>query len=248
GRVSDIAVYEANPATFWVGSAHGGVWKTTNNGATFTPQFQHNGMMSVGDLAVSQKNPDVVWLGTGEPNNRQSSGWGDGVYKSTDGGATWKLMGLPTSRHIGRIVIDPTDDNIVFVAAVGSLWGPGGDRGVYQTSAGGATWKRVLNVDENTGANDLVMSATDRRTLYATMYQRQRSQCCMNGGGAGSGIYKSTDGGENWTKLTNGLPTVNLGRIAIDAYRASGNIIYAEVQAEGAGGGGRGGGGAGGAA
>ncbi len=245
GRVSDIAVYEANPATFWVGSAHGGVWKTTNNGATFTPQFQHNGSMSVGDLAVSQKNPDLVWLGTGEPNNRQSTGFGDGVYKSTDGGTTWKLMGLPTSRHIGRIVIDPVDDNIVLVAAVGLLWGPGGERGVYKTTDGGATWKAVLTVDENTGANDLVMAASDRRTLYASMYQRQRSQCCMNGGGPGSGIYKSTDGGDNWTKLTNGLPTVNLGRIALDVYRASANIVYAEVQAEGAAGGGRGAGGGG---
>src|SRR5262249_17728412 len=157
--------------------------------------------------------------------------WGDGIYKSTDGGTSWKLMGLPTSRHIGRIVIDPTDDNIVYVAAGGSLWGPGGERGVYRTTDGGSTWKAVLTVDENTGANDLVMSATDRKTLFATMYQRQRSQCWMNGGGPGSGIYKSTDGGDNWTKLTNGLPPVNLGRIAIDTYRPSSNIIYAEVQA-----------------
>jgi hypothetical protein len=142
-------------------------------------------------------------------------------------------MGLTNSKHIGRIVIDPENNDIVLAAAAGSLWGPGGERGVYKTTDGGKTWKNVLKGDDNTGANDLVMTS-DRRVLYATLYQRQRSQCCMNGAGPGSGIYKSTDGGDNWTKLTNGLPTANLGRIAIDAYRASGNIVYAEVQAEGA--------------
>ncbi len=248
GRIADIAAYEPNPAIFYVGSAHGGVWKTTNNGATFTPLFQHNGLMSVGDLAVSQKNPDLVWLGTGESNNRQSASWGSGIWKSTDGGTNWKLMGLPNSKHISRIVIDPDNNDIVLVAAAGSLWGPGGDRGIYKTTDGGNTWKAVLTVNENTGGNDLVMSHSDHRILYASMYQRQRSQCCMNGGGPGSGIYKSTDAGDTWTKLTNGLPTVNLGRIALDVYRSSANIVYAEVQAEGAGGGGgRGGGGGAGA-
>jgi len=245
GRVSDIAVYEPNPSIFYVGSAHGGVWKTTNNGATFTPQFHQNGLMSVGDLAVSQKNPDLVWLGTGESNNRQSASWGSGVWKSVDGGTTWTNMGLATSKAINRIVIDPENNDIVLVAATGSLWGPGGERGVYKTTDGGKSWKAVLTGDPNTGANDLVIAGSDHKTLYASLYQRQRSQCCMNGGGPGSGIYKSTDGGDNWTKLTNGLPTVNLGRIAIDVYRASANIVYAEVQAEG--GGGRGGGGGGGA-
>jgi hypothetical protein len=246
GRIADIAVYEANPAIFYVGSAHGGVWKTTNNGATFTALFQHNGLMSVGDMAVSQKNPDLVWLGSGESNNRQSASWGSGIWKSTDGGTTWALMGLPNSKHINRIVMDPENNDIVLVAATGSLWGPGGERGVYKTTDGGKTWKAVLTVDANTGANDLVMTS-DRRVLYASMYQRQRSQCCMNGAGPGSGIYKSTDGGDTWTKLTNGLPTTNMGRVALDAYRASGNIVYAAVQAEGAGGGGGRGAGGGGA-
>ena len=132
GRISDLAVYEANPAIYYVGTAHGGVWKTTNSGTTFEAQFQDQGLMSIGDVAISQSNPDLVWVGTGESNNRQSTSWGDGVYKSTDGGKTYVNVGLRTSRHINRIVIDPRDNNVVFVAATGSLWGPGGERGVYQ--------------------------------------------------------------------------------------------------------------------
>jgi hypothetical protein len=244
GRVSDIAAYEANPSIFYVGSAHGGVWKTTNNGATFTPQFQQVGMMSVGDLAVSQKDADLVWLGTGESNNRQSTSWGDGLWKSTDGGANWKHMGLEKSYHINRIVIDPDDNNVVLVAATGALFGSGGERGVYKTTDGGTTWKQVLKGDEWTGANDLVMAASDHKVLYASLYQRERTQCCFNGGGPGSGIYKSVDGGDTWTKLTNGLPAGQYGRIALDVYRRSANIVYAEIQGESAGGGGgRGGGG-----
>jgi photosystem II stability/assembly factor-like uncharacterized protein len=254
GRISDLAVYEANPSIYYVGTAHGGLWKTVNNGATFTPQFQDMGLMSVGDVAVSQTNPDLVWLGSGEGNNRQSISWGDGIYKSTDGGKTFKNMGLRTSYHINRIVIDPSDNNIVFVAAQGALFGPGGERGVYRTTDGGATWKQVLKGDENTGANEVVMDPTNSKILYATMYQRQRSQCCFNGGGPGSGIWKSTDSGETWTRLTNGLPKVSLGRIGLDVYRKSPNILYASIQAEeaaggrGAGGGGGGGGFGGGAA
>ena len=137
GRISDVAVFEANPALFYVGTAHGGVWKTTNNGTTFEPQLQDHGLMSVGDVAVSQTNPDLVWAGMGESNNRQSTSWGDGVYKSTDGGETWTHMGLKTSRHINRVLIDPRDNDTVFVAATGALFGPGGERGVYKTTDGG---------------------------------------------------------------------------------------------------------------
>ncbi len=248
GRVSDLAVYEKNPAIYYVATAHGGVWKTTSNGATYEAQFQDQGLMSIGDVTVSQSNPDLVWIGTGESNNRQSTSWGNGVYKSIDGGQTWKHMGLPTSYHINRIVMHPTNDNVVFVAATGSLWGPGGDRGVYKTTDGGATWKLVLTGDADTGANDLVIADANPNIMFATMYQRRRSQCCMNGGGPGSGVFKSTDGGETWARVEGGLPTGPMGRIAVDAYRASANIVYALVEGQGpagAGDGGRGGRGAG---
>ena len=247
GRVADFAVYEANPAVYYVGTAHSGVWKTTSNGALFEPLFQDQGLISIGDVTVSQKDPNLVWVGTGESNNRQSTSWGDGVYKSTDGGRTWRSMGLKESRHVGRIVIDPEDNNTVFVAATGPLFGPGGDRGVYKTTDGGSTWKHVLKVDADTGATDLVMAGSDRRTLYAATYQRRRVQCCMNGGGPGSGIWKSTDHGETWTRLTTGLPAGSLGRIGLDVYRRSANILYASIEAEGAGGGGGRGAGGGGA-
>src|SRR5881227_3183082 len=201
GRISDVAVYEANPAIFYVGTAHGGVWKTTNSGTTFEAQMQDQGLMSIGDVTVSQSNPDLVWVGTGESNNRQSTSWGDGVYKSTDGGKSYTNVGLRTSRYINRIVIDPRNNDVVFVAATGSLWGSGGERGVYKTTDGGRNWKQVLKVDDDTGANDLVMDATNNQILYASTYQRRRTACCMNGGGPGSGIWKSTDGGETWTRL-----------------------------------------------
>src|SRR5437868_693704 len=217
GRISDFAVYEANPAIFYVGTAHGGVWKTTNNGTTFESQLQDQGLMSIGDVTVSQSNPDLVWVGTGESNNRQSTSWGDGVYKSTDGGKTYTNAGLRTSRYINRIVIDPRANDVVFVAATGSLWGPGGERGVYKTIDGGRNWKQVLKVDEDTGANDLVMDATNNRMLYASTYQRRRTPCCMNGGGPVSGTWKSTDAGETWMRFKgNGLPDGPLGRIGLD--------------------------------
>ena len=231
GRVSDLAVYEADPAIFYVGTAHSGVWKTVNAGTTFEPQFQTQGLMSIGDVAVSQSNPDLVWVGTGESNNRQSTSWGDGVYKSSDGGKTYVHMGLRTSKHINRVVIDPRDNNVVFVAATGSLWGPGGDRGVYKTADAGRTWKQVLKVDDDTGANDIAMDPTDSKILYASTYQRRRTACCMNGGGPGSGIWKSTDGGETWTRLKgNGIPDGPLGRIALDVYRKRPAVLYATIE------------------
>lgn len=232
GRIADVAVYEANPSIYYVGTAHGGVWKTVNNGTTWTPQFQNEGLIAIGDVVVSQSNPDLVWAGAGESNNRQSTSWGGGIYKSTDGGTTWQHMGLANSRHINRVLIHPSNENIVFVAATGPLFGPGGDRGVYRTSDGGKSWTLVLKGDDDTGANDIVMSASDPNVLYASMYQRRRTTCCMNGGGPGSALYKSTDGGTTWNKVTGtGFPTGALGRITMDVFRQSSNIVYAMVEA-----------------
>jgi photosystem II stability/assembly factor-like uncharacterized protein len=251
GRIADIAVYEANPNIFYVGAAHGGVWKTVNGGTTFEDQFQHQGLMSIGDIAVAQNNPDLVWVGTGESNNRQSTSWGDGVFKSTDGGKTYANAGLKTSRHINRIVIDPRNTDTVFVAATGPLFGAGGERGVYKTTDGGRSWKQVLKVDDDTGANDLVIDPSNSQILYASTYQRRRTACCMNGGGPGSGIWKSVDGGETWTRLIKGLPEGPLGRIGLDVYRRRPNTLYALIEGpvpppgEGRGGGGGGGGGRG---
>src|SRR3954471_16692720 len=246
GRISDIAVYEDNTNIWYVGTAHGGVWKTINNGTTFEPQLQDQGLMSIGDIAVAQNNPDLVYVGTGESNNRQSTSWGDGVYKSTDGGKTYAHVGLKESKHINRIVIDPRDSDTVWVAATGPLFGPGGERGIFKTTDGGKTWKQTLKVDDDTGANDLAIDPSNDKVLYASTYQRRRTACCMNGGGPGSGIWKSTDGGDTWTRLKNGLPEGSLGRIGLDVYRKRPNILYASIEGPAAAGRGRGAGGAGG--
>ncbi|HET9263198.1 MAG TPA: hypothetical protein VFO14_09145 [Vicinamibacterales bacterium] len=246
GRISDLAVYEANPAVYYVGTAHGGVWKTVNNGTTFEPQLQDQGLMSIGDVTISQSNPDLVWVGTGESSNRQSVSWGHGVFKSTDGGKHYRHVGLRTSRHINRIAIDERNNNIVFVAATGSLWGPGGERGVYKTTDGGATWKQVLKVDDDTGANEVVIDPADSTVVYATTYQRRRTACCFNGGGSGSGLWKSTDAGETWARLTGGIPDGPLGRTALDVYRKRPDILYALIEGPAPQGGGRGQGGPGG--
>ncbi|MCC6244070.1 MAG: hypothetical protein IT353_14610 [Gemmatimonadaceae bacterium] len=241
GRIADLAVYEANPAIYYVGTAHGGVWKTTSNGTMFTPLFQDQGLMAIGDVAVSQTNPDLVWVGTGESNNRQSTSWGSGIYKSTDGGKTFAFMGLANSKHINRIVIDPRNSDVVLVAATGPLFGSGGDRGIYKTTDGGKSWKQVLKVDDETGANDLAQSLSDPNILFATMYQRRRTACCMNGGGPGSGMWKSTDGGDTWTRITGGgFPEGSLGRISVDVFRTNPNVLYAAIEGPAGAAGGRG--------
>ena len=232
GRIADIAVVESKTRIFYVGTASGGVWKTTNRGTSFEPVFDDQSTASIGDVTVSASNPNIVWVGTGEPQNRQSSPWGDGVYKSTDGGRRWRHVGLSETRHVGRIVVHPTDPDIVYVAAVGHLWGPNPERGVYRTTDGGTSWELVLFVDEHTGAIDLVMDPGDPQTLFAAMYQRRRTGFGFNGGGPASGIYRTIDGGESWTEITNGLPEGDKGRIGLDVYRGDGNLVYAVVEAD----------------
>ena len=235
GRLVDIAVVESNTKIFYIASATGGVWKTTDNGIRFTPVFEHEAVHSVGDIAVHQRDTNVVWVGTGERANRQSSSWGDGVYKSIDGGESWTNMGLRESHHIGRIVMHPDDSDIVYVAALGHLWGPNRERGLYKTTDGGESWEQILFVDPQTGAVDVAMDPSDPDILYAAMYQRQRRPWGFHGGGRGSGLYKTTDGGDSWTKLTNagldnGLATGDMGRIGITIYRADPRIVYISLE------------------
>lgn len=230
GRIDDLAVLESDPSTFYVATATAGVYKTTNGGTTFSSVFDHAGSSSVGDIAIAPTDPNLVWVGTGENNNRQSSSWGDGVYKSTDGGRTWKNMGLRASKQIARIIVDPVDFDVVYVAALGDLWAAGGERGVFKTTDGGQTWRRVLFIDDDTGATELVMDPSNNKVLYAATYQRRRAPWGMNGGGPGSGIWKSTDAGETWTRIEEGLPAGPKGRIGMDIYRRNPNVLYARVE------------------
>jgi photosystem II stability/assembly factor-like uncharacterized protein len=230
GRTDDFAVVESNPKIIYAGMASGGVWKTTNNGVTWEPMFDDQVTSTIGDVTVSPSNPDIVWAGTGEPNNRQSSSWGNGVYKSMDGGKTWKNMGLQDTHHIGRIVIHPRNPDVVYVAALGHLWGPNKERGLFKTSDGGKTWTNTKFIDENTGFVDVAIDLENPNTLYAAAYQRRRRGWGFNGGGPGSGLYKTTDGGETWIQLTNGLPQGNTGRIGVDVFRSNPNIVYALVE------------------
>ncbi|HXM94504.1 MAG TPA: hypothetical protein VOA64_09665 [Candidatus Dormibacteraeota bacterium] len=235
GRIDDFAVVENNPNIVFVGTASGGVWKTTNSGTTWQPVFDKQNVSTIGAIAIAPSDPSTVWVGTGEPNNRQSSSWGDGVYKSTDTGKTWKNMGLTATRHIGRIVIHPRNPDVVYVAALGHLWGPNPERGVFKSKDGGATWNNVLKINDDTGVSDIAMDPQSPETLYAAAYQRRRTPYGFNGGGPGSVIYKTLDGGATWTKLTKGLPYENggdTGRIGLEIYRADPNIVYALVQHE----------------
>ncbi len=235
GRIDDFAVVESNPNIVFVGTASGGVWKTTNNGTTWEPVFDKESVSTIGDIAIAPSDPAVVWVGTGEPNNRQSSSWGDGAYKSVDGGKTWKKMGLEATRHIGRIVIHPKNPDVVYVAAMGRLWGANAERGVYKTTDGGKTWTQSLKINDDTGVSDIAMDPESPDTLYAAAYERRRTPYGFNGGGPDSAIYKTMDGGATWKKLTKGLPYENggeTGRIGLDIYRKDPNIVYAIVQHE----------------
>ncbi len=231
GRIDDLAVVEADPSTIYVGFATGGVWKTTNNGTTWTPIFDTYSVCSIGALAVDQKNPNILWVGTGEANNRQSSSFGDGIYKSTDAGKTFTNVGLRETQSIARIVIDPKDSNIVYVAALGHLFGPNPERGVYKTVDGGRNWVAVKTVDADTGFTDIVIDPVDSKTLYAASYQRRRVPWGFNGGGPGSGVWKTVDAGRTWTRISgNGFPDGLLGRIGLAVSRSKPNVVYAQIE------------------
>jgi len=231
GRIDDITAVEQNPYIIYVAFATNGVWKSTNNGTTFTPIFDTYGTHSIGDVAIAPSDPNIVWVGTGEANNRQSSSFGDGIYKSTDAGKTFTKMGLEDSQTIARIVIDPKDPNIVYVAVLGHLFGPNKERGIYKTTDGGKNWQNVKFIDEDTGFTDLAMDASDSKVLYAASYQRRRTSFGFNGGGPGSGIWKTVDAGKTWKRLEGGgLPEGLLGRIGVDVSRSNPNVVYAQME------------------
>ena len=231
GRIGDIAVNPRNPSVWYVAVASGHLWKTSNRGTTWKAVFEQHGSYSMGCVTLDPNNPEVVWLGTGENQSQRSVGFGDGIYKSTDGGDTWQHAGLRTSEHIGKIVVDPRNSSVVYVASQGSLWAPGGERGLFKTTDGGKTWKAVLQVSENTGVSDLAIDPRNPDVLYATSYQRRRHTGLLIGGGPESTIFKTTDGGVTWKKVNTGLPTVDTGRIALAVSPQNPDSVYALVAA-----------------
>ncbi|MBL0356620.1 MAG: glycosyl hydrolase [Chitinophagaceae bacterium] len=232
GRIADIAVNPNNHNEYYVGVACGGVWKTSNAGVTFSPLFDGEGSYSIGCIAIDPNNSNVVWVGSGENNNQRSVAYGDGIYKSEDGGKSWKNMGLKNSEHIGRIAIDPTNSNIVYVAAYGPLWSSGGDRGIYKTTDGGKTWKQILKVSEHTGFNEVIIDPRYPNLVYAAAHQRQRKVFTYIGGGTETMLYKSTDSGNTWDTMMSGMPSGQIGRIGLNYSPANPDILYAVVEAK----------------
>ena len=237
GRIADFAVNPNNHSEYYVAAASAGVWKTTNRGVTFEPIFEGEGSYSIGCVTLDPTNAAVVWVGSGENNNQRSVAYGDGVYKSTDGGKSWKNMGLKNSEHIAEVIVHPGNSNIVYVAAYGPVWSEGGDRGVYKSTDGGQSWTCVKSVSSYTGCNDLVIDPRDPNVLYAAFHQRMRKVFTYIGGGPESAVYKSTDGGSTWTKLEGGLPSGDVGRIGLAVSKVNPDMVYAVVEAnEGRGG------------
>ena len=237
GRISDFAVNPQNHFEIYVAVSAGNIWKTTNNGTTWTPVFDNYGAYSIGCLKLDPSNPFVIWAGTGEHNSQRQLGYGDGVYRSEDGGTSWKNMGLKNSRQIGMIAIDPRNSEVVYVAAEGSIWGPGGDRGLYRTSDGGKTWKKVLDISENTGVSNVVLDPRNPDVIYATSEQRRRHVYTKIGGGPESAVYKSKDGGNTWDKIMKGLPSGDIGGMGLAISPADPDILYIIMEAAGESGG-----------
>lgn len=232
GRIADIAVHPTKRSTWYVAVGSGGLWKTTNAGITWTPIFDDQPSYSIGDVALDPTNPEVVWVGTGENVSGRHVGWGDGVYRSRDGGRSWQQMGLERSEHIGKILVDPRNSDVVFVAAEGPLWAAGGHRGLYKTTDGGATWVQVLEIDENTGVTDVEFNPANPDVMYAAAYQRRRHTWSLLAGGPQSGIYKSTDGGDTWRRVDVGLPSGDMGKIGLAVTPADPELVYATIEAD----------------
>jgi photosystem II stability/assembly factor-like uncharacterized protein len=233
-RVDDFAVDEKNPSTYYIGYAVSGVVKTTNNGTTFEPVFDTYGASSIADLALAPSDPNILYVATGEANNRQTTSYGDGLYKSTDAGKTFRKIAFENTQTLGRVIVHPRDPNTVWIAVGGDLYGPSDDRGVYMSTNGGTSWTKTLFVDNFTSATELAIDPSNPNHLFAAMYQRMRTAWGFNGGGPGSGLYESIDGGRTWKKQSgNGLPTGTLGRIALDFSRSNPNVIYAQIEAAG---------------
>lgn len=230
GRIADIEVNRNDPATWYVAVGSGGVWKTSNGGITWTPIFDEQAVYSIGDVTIDPGNSNTIWVGTGENVGGRHVGFGDGVYKSLDGGQTWENMGLEKSKHISDIIIHPNDSNTVYVSSQGPLWSKGGERGLYKTSDGGETWKNILDVDEWTGVTSLVMDPRHPETLYAATWQRHRTVATYVGTGPGSGIHVTHDGGESWRKLSEGLPESNMGKIGLAISTINPDVVYAAIE------------------
>lgn len=230
GRIADVAVHPDDENLWYVAVGSGGVWKTKNAGVTWTPIFDGQSSYSIGCVTIDPNDPSIIWVGTGENVGGRHVGFGDGVYKSTDGGRTWKNMGLKASEHISEVIVHPENSDVVMVAAQGPLWNKGGERGFYKSTDGGKTWKKTLGNDEWTGVTDIAVDPRDPDLIYAATWDRHRTVAAYMGGGPGSGIHRSTDGGETWTELKTGLPRVNMGKIGLAISPQDPDVIYAAIE------------------
>ena len=232
GRISDFAFFSGGHHDFLVGVASGGLWRTKNAGVTWTPIFDNEGSYAIGVVEIAPSDEKIIWVGTGENKAQRSVGFGDGVYKSTDGGATWTNMGLKNSGHIGKIWIHPSDPDTVLVAAQGPLWSDGGDRGLYKTTDGGANWTEILTIDEYTGVNEFIVHPENFDLIIASSYQRRRHVWVLINGGPGSGVHRTTDGGETWTEVTAGMPKDDMGKIGLAMAPSKPDTLYAIIEAQ----------------
>jgi len=233
GRITAIDAVHDDPTTIYAGSASGGLWKSTSGGITWEPIFDNEKVHSIGAISIYQKNPNIIWVGTGEGNPRNSLNMGYGVYRSMDAGKTWQLMGLEKTRAIHRIIVHPDDPNTVFVGAIGSPWGTQEDRGVYKTTDGGKTWKKILYIDNKTGVGEMIMDPNNPNKIFVNMWEHRRYPWFFESGGASSGLYVTQDGGDNWKKLSaeeNGLPKGNLGRMGLAISKANSSKVYALIE------------------
>ena len=230
GRIADIIIVPDDPATWYVAVGSGGVWKTENAGTTWKSLFDGQGSYSIGSLGADPSDPNRIWVGTGENHGGRHNGFGDGIYKSDDGGETWEKKGLESSEHISKIIVHPDDPNTVWVASQGPLWSPGGERGVFKTTDGGETWTNTLSAGEYTGATDLIIDPRNPDRLYAALWQHHRTVAAYLGGGPESGLWKSEDGGQNWTELKTGLPEENMGKIGLAISPMQPDVLYAAIE------------------